>query len=286
MKALYLKTRDLIDPETEIHYAYHKSLGEITFAHYHDFFEIFLITKGKAFHRINDKEEILEDGTLVFIRPKDTHFYERIDNEVCELINVAFPAATIKQLFSYFGEGYKASRLLNAKNPPTLKLSSVEKDIIVSRFNKLNTFSRGKKSKIRTELRILLAEIFSKYFAEDKNEDKEDIPSWLLKARKEMEHKENFISGIDRFYELAARSPEHISRSLKKYYNETPTVFINKLRLNYAANLLVNSDEDITTIAMESGFENLSHFYHLFKKAFGIAPKEFRNQHQKSLIPF
>jgi AraC family cel operon transcriptional repressor len=285
-KTMHLKTRDLIDPVTEVHYAYHKSLGGITFPHYHDFFEIFLITKGKALHKINGRDEILEEGMLVFIRPNDIHYYERIENESCELINVAFPAATIRQLFDYFGEGFKASRLLNLKNPPTLKLSSIEKDIIISRFNKLNTLSRGKKIMIRTELRILLAEIFSKYFAEEKHEEKEDVPSWLSKARSEMKKKENFIAGINRMYELTARSPEHLSRSLKKYYGETPTDFINKLRLNYAANLLVNTDEDITAIVMESGFDNLSHFYHLFKKAFGIAPKEFRSKNQKSLIPF
>ncbi|MFO7447497.1 MAG: helix-turn-helix domain-containing protein [Ignavibacteriaceae bacterium] len=286
MQVMYLKTRDLIDTETGIHYAYHKSLGDITFPHNHDFFEIFLITKGKAIHKINGKEEVIEEGTLVFIRPDDTHFYERFNNEPCELINVAFPASTIKQLFDYFGEGYKAGRLLRAKHPPTLKLSSVEKEVIVSRFEKLNTLSRGKKSRIKTEMRILLAEIFSKYFAEVKQEEKDDIPSWLVKVRSEMEKKENFIPGISRMYELSARSPEHLSRSLKKYYKETPTKFINKLRLNYAANLLVNTYEDITAIAMDSGFENLSHFYHLFKINFGISPKEFRGKHQKSLIPF
>jgi len=286
MKVIYLKTVDLIDPETEIHYAYHKSLGEITFPHNHDFFEIFLITKGKALHKINGKEEILDEGTMVFIRPDDTHYYERSGNENCELINIAFPSITIKQLFEYFGEGYQAKRLLSVKHPPALKLSLVEKEIIVSRFARLNTLSRGNKSKIKTELRILLAEIFSKYFAEDKQEGKEDVPAWLNKLRTEMKYKDNFITGISRMYELASRSPEHLSRSLKKYYKETPTEFINKLRLNYAANLLVNSDEDITAIALDSGFENLSHFYHLFKKNFGISPKEFRVKHQKSLIPF
>ena len=101
-----------------------------------------------------------------------------------------------------------------------------------------------------------------------------------------MEKKENFSAGISRMYELSERSPEHLGRSLKKYFKETPTELINKLRLNYAANLLVNSDKDITEIAMDAGFENLSHFYHLFKKNFSIAPKEFRLKHQKSLIPF
>ena len=283
---MILRTKDLIDPETEIHYAYHKSLKEITAPHSHDFFEIFLITKGNAIHKINGKEETISEGELVFIRPHDTHYYEKSDSGNCELINAAFPAKTINQLFDYFGEGYRAERLLNAEYPPTLKLSRVEKEIIVSRFEKLNTISRQRKSKIKTELRLLLAEIFSKYFTGEIEEDKKDIPQWLLRIRNEMEKKENFCAGINRMYELAERSHEHLSRSFKKHFKEAPTEFINRLKLNYAANLLVNSDEDITGIAMESGFENLSHFYHLFKKSFSISPKEFRLKHQKSFIPF
>ena len=44
MKVIRLKTKELIDPESEIHYAYHKSLASITTPHNHDFYEIFLIT--------------------------------------------------------------------------------------------------------------------------------------------------------------------------------------------------------------------------------------------------
>jgi AraC family cel operon transcriptional repressor len=286
MDLLFLKTRDLIDPETEIHYAYHKSLKEITAPHTHDFFEIFLITKGKASHKINGKEEVIDEGTLVFIRPKDSHYYEKFNNEVCELINAAFPAGTITQLFDYFGEGFNADRLLNAEHPPTIKLPELEKDIIISRFERLNTVSRKSKAKIKTELRLLLAEIFSKYFKGDGGEERKGIPSWLVKIRNEMEKKENFTAGINMMYELSERSPEHLSRSFKKYFNEAPTGFINKLRINYAANLLLNSDKDVTEIALDSGFENLSHFYHLFKKIFSISPKEFRSKHQKNFIPF
>ncbi len=286
MKAVKLKTKDLIDPESEIHYAYHKSLATITTSHNHDFFEIFLITKGEALHRINSTEEIIEEGDLVFIRPDDTHNYEKSDNKNCELINLAFPSTTILKLFDYFGDGFNSDKLLNADYPPKIKLSKIEKEILVSRFEKLNTLKRTNKKKIKTELRILLADIFSRYFIYEEESHNEIIPSWLVKLKSEMERKENFTAGINKMYELCKRTPEHISRSFKKYFNESPTDYITNLRLNYAANLLSNSDEDITNIAMDCGFENLSHFYHLFRKKFNTSPKEFRLKHQKTIIPF
>lgn len=285
MIAIKLKTNDLIDPESEIHYAYHKSLATITTPHSHDFFEIFLITKGEALHRINDKQEIIEEGDLVFIRPNDKHNYEKSDDKNCELINLAFPASTILKLFEYFGEGFHSDKLLNAEYPPKIKLSKIEKDILISRFERLNTLRRTNKKKIKTELRILLADIFSRYFSTEDDSINEIIPTWLIKLKTEMGRKENFVLGISKMYELNEKTPEHLSRTFKKYYNESPTQYITNLRLNYAANLLSNSDEEITTIAMDCGFENLSHFYHLFKKKFDISPKEFRLKHQKLIIP-
>jgi len=286
MDKLILFAKDLIDPATEIHYAYHKSLKDITIEHTHDFYELFLVTNGKAYHNINGKTEIIEEGTLVFIRPNDTHFYRRFDSENCEIINLAFPAYTITMLFNYFGEGFNKEKLLKQKHSPHLKLSKFETEILIARFEGLNVLSRGKKARIKTEFRILIAEIFSKYFAKIKKEVNEEAPLWLLKLRDEMEKKENFIAGINKMNEKGGKSAEHLSRSFKKFFKETPTDFINRLRLNFAANLLANSDETIVEISLIAGFENLSHFYHLFKKHFDASPKEFRSKHQKMIIPY
>lgn len=285
-KHIFLRSADIVDKETEIHYAYHRSLRTITSSHTHDFYEFFLIAKGKAVHNINGKSVIIDEGTLVFIRPADIHSYEKYNNENFELINLAFTKSTFDSLHGYLGKGYNADRLIDPEYPPELKLSSIEKEILTSRFNKLNTLARKKKERIKTEFRILISEIFSRYFDEIKKESDDSIPPWLVRLREDMERKENFTAGIDRMYEISGRSAGHLSRAFRKYFSETPTDFINHLRLNYSANLLTNSDHEITAISMDSGFENLSHFYHLFKKQFKISPREFRIKYQKLTIPF
>jgi AraC family cel operon transcriptional repressor len=71
----------------------------------------------------------------------------------------------------------------------------------------------------------------------------------------------------------------------KKHFNQTPTEYVNELRLNYSANMLITTDENIPYISMDSGYENLSHYYHLFKNKFGMTTKEFRNQNRANIIP-
>jgi AraC family transcriptional regulator, dual regulator of chb operon len=280
-----LKAADIIDSDTGIHYAYHRSLKTITSTHRHDFYELFLITKGKAVHNINGISEVVDEGMLVFIRPDDIHSYEKYNNESFELINLAFTAYTLKALLDYYGEGYNSERLLMAELPPKIILRDIEKELLITRFNQLNTLSRKNKKRLKTEFRMLIAEIFIRYFDTGLKANDSSIPGWLLFLREEMEKKENFTEGISRMYKISGRSPEHLSRIFRKYFNETPTEFITHLRLNYAANMLANSDDEITSVSMDAGFENLSHFYHLFKKQFNTSPREFRLKHQKLIIP-
>jgi len=99
---------------------------------------------------------------------------------------------------------------------------------------------------------------------------------WLQQLETQMKEKRNFKRGLHLMQELSGKSPEHLSRTFKKYFDKSPTDFINELRLNYARNMLEHSDTSIIDISIEAGFDNLSHFYHLFKNQYHISPRAFR----------
>lgn len=52
--------------------------------------------------------------------------------------------------------------------------------------------------------------------------------------------------------------------------------FVNKYRVQYASELLKNSDDDITQIGMKCGFTTIRNFNLVFKKEKGQTPKEYR----------
>ena len=54
--------------------------------------------------------------------------------------------------------------------------------------------------------------------------------------------------------------------------------YVHRLRLEYAAQLLVTTDRSVTSIAFECGFEELSHFHHSFKTAYGGTPLTYRSR--------
>jgi AraC family transcriptional regulator len=70
--------------------------------------------------------------------------------------------------------------------------------------------------------------------------------------------------------------PTHLARAFKKHYGTTVGEYIRRLRLDWAANRLSNTDEPIAEIATAAGFYDQSHFTHILRKYLGASPLEFR----------
>lgn len=75
------------------------------------------------------------------------------------------------------------------------------------------------------------------------------------------------------------RSKSYISHKFKKAYGITFSQYCNNLKLEDAKELLLNSDLSVTAIALESGFNDVSHFIALFKTRFGSSPKQYKKSH-------
>jgi AraC family L-rhamnose operon regulatory protein RhaS len=59
--------------------------------------------------------------------------------------------------------------------------------------------------------------------------------------------------------------------------------YVLRERLNHAKDLILHSDKSIVAIAFESGFEELSGFYRLFKRAFGSSPSALRQKDMRGI---
>src|SRR6266478_2002243 len=73
-------------------------------------------------------------------------------------------------------------------------------------------------------------------------------------------------------------SPYHFHRMFKLAFHQTPIQFLQECRLAAARRLLVATDEPVTSICLAVGFESLGSFSWLFRKRFGLSPRQFRLQ--------
>jgi len=72
-------------------------------------------------------------------------------------------------------------------------------------------------------------------------------------------------------------SPFHFHRIFSAVVGETPQQFVNRVRLERAANMLIKNPQDaITEIALDCGFSSSATFARAFKKHFGMTATQYR----------
>ena len=116
------------------------------------------------------------------------------------------------------------------------------------------------------------------------NGENEDIPEWFTSLCIDMHRIDFFSDKLTKGCMKTDKSYGYICHCFKKYLNTTPTDYINGIRLNYAGNLLLNSNMSVLDVSLECGFENLGHFYKLFKAKNGISPGKYKKLMQSKLI--
>jgi transcriptional regulator GlxA family with amidase domain len=67
-------------------------------------------------------------------------------------------------------------------------------------------------------------------------------------------------------------STRQLERLFVRFLNSTPKHYFMEMRLNRARNLLVQSEQSVTEIAMACGFQTTSHFSKVFRAHFGTSP--------------
>jgi transcriptional regulator GlxA family with amidase domain len=73
-------------------------------------------------------------------------------------------------------------------------------------------------------------------------------------------------------------SERELNRVFNKHAGEPPSTVWRKMRLTHGHWLLVNTTRAVTSIALECGFSDVSHFCRWFKKTYNESPIEFRNR--------
>lgn len=82
-------------------------------------------------------------------------------------------------------------------------------------------------------------------------------------------------------------SASHLSRTFKKYCDESLTEYINKTRIEKAKEYLQNSTMLTYEIANQVGYNDATYFSSIFKKHTGFSPSEYRQKyahHQNSSV--
>lgn len=245
--------------------------------HAHDYFEIFLIVKNSAFHYIIGEKQKLEECSLVMIRPDVAHFLENCNSNDCRFINISIHPDLLSKILKFLKLEILNNLIISNNFFLRVLITQQEKIDIERKLFNLNLVSNESEDYYFSKLKLITADILYCFCREEKKNNQDSLPEWFENILNEFREKRLYYEGLPMLNKLINRSPEYICRIFRRYLNISPTQYINNLRMEYAVVLLNTSNYDIVEISMECGLDNLSHFYHLFKKKYGVSPKKFRD---------
>ena len=249
-----------------------QTISETFPVHTHDFYEIFLILEGKAIHRVNNQTQLMEKGSLVFMRPKDVHYYVPINKYDMSILNVGLPEMDILPALDYLG--IPLSRITDPPLPVHLTISGSSFQLLSEKLTRLAQIFPSRMC--RPLIRSIMCELYVPLILQEGAEQSiQIVPPWLSELDMVMCDPQHFIRGVSKIYEDCPYSQEHIIRSFRRYFHMTPTEYVNAKRLAYACELLLEKRYSATQVCYMAGFNNLSHFYHLFNSTYHCTPGEF-----------
>jgi len=104
-------------------------------------------------------------------------------------------------------------------------------------------------------------------------------------VRKAMGLVENAVraGGAVSIADLAARvslSHKRFDTVFKESTGLSPTEYVMRRRVQWAARLLLAPDAHITEVALQCGYADAAHFSNTFRRYFGMSPRKYRRQYQ------
>ncbi len=277
MTRLYWK--NICKPNDALHVAgvRHSEAGSWQL-HDHDFYELFWVDSGQGWHVFAQDRQPLSGGDLVFIRPKDTHGFEaEAGSEPFVLINVAFPSESWREIDSRYG--LTSHSFLRGKGAKAPQLS-IQGDL----RKRLSHLFRDLVTQPRTRLALdaFLLQIALLTATPPSTPSLQGAPAWLRAGLLSAARNTGLLAGgPSALARHCGCSTAHLSRVLREHLRQTPTDWILAQKLNLARQLLEGSGLSVAEIALESGFENLSHFHRCFRKAVAQTPLQYRKEHAR-----
>ena len=101
-------------------------------------------------------------------------------------------------------------------------------------------------------------------------------PPWLKRVEAMIHDRFRERVALD---ELAAEvdiHPVHLARQFRAHHHTSIGEYVRQLRLDWATTQLANSNAPISSIALQAGFADQSHFTRTFRRRYGVTPARFR----------
>lgn len=254
--------------------------------HWHSYFEITCVLEGKGNYFVNGQEYTMEKDDVIIFNNVEPHGWNLIGDDM-KLLVMIFSPEFVAEKISVFDTGYLkpfVERGSNFKNRIGRE-DEINPEIRVG-IREIYQEWQGRKEGYQLMIKANVLRILTMLIRTYQDESKSDE---MLKEKKTaMKRLEQAFAYIDTHYcekitleDVAASvymSSNYFSSYFRKVTNISFSDYVTRMRINHARELLREGRMNVTDIAMECGFNNISNFYRLYKKHVGKTPKDEKSK--------
>jgi len=257
-------------PTTGVHlYESKHQKGKHVSGHYHDHFQILYALDGEGEIIIDAKNYDFSQDQVVLIVPNSVHSIQA--NSKLTVLVLAFSKNALP-----ISVGHDIETIIQLHSQhfhlDMVRASEVRQLLRKMLFEQTNydALCYYTLSVYLMELLIIIKRLKGETHFENAN----DMRAGQMKEYIDTHYFENITAeDLSLKFEISSR---YINEIFKTRYHETPLQYLQKVRINRAKALLLETDKDIVSICFEVGYETLSPFYRTFRNLVGMSPHKFR----------
>lgn len=233
--------------------------------HHNDFYELILLTSGEWQHTIENTTTALPAGTLLLFKPgvthklftepfKSTHFVICIEQHYFEkYVNRVFPDFDLEDFSEYLSK-------------PINKEKSKYVEYLGSSICKNTKLVQAMADEI---LYLLISDFMY-------SDGPLDCNTYVADIVQKLNNQLYMNTSVKDICSQYPYSQSMLLREFKKLTGMTIVEYKAQQKMNYACQLLTETNAKVIEIATSLQYDSLSYFLNAFKKMYGMTPTEYR----------
>ncbi|CAA6679270.1 MULTISPECIES: AraC family transcriptional regulator [unclassified Lentimonas] len=247
--------------------------GKGSFYHAQNFYDLAFVEDGKGTHEINGHRYKISKGDVLIITPKDAHKVTASSKNELFITNIGMKPSVVTHAKRRYPNQFSWFQIDDISKAAF----HLDEERLAAVHDAIETLALEPREPAAIDRFILnLTPLIPLRFQETKI-----APDWLVNAMEIFREERPLPEGVDALVRISGKTPAHVSRSMKRFYEQTPTDFVNDIRLQSVSHQLLMTTKSVEEIAYDCGFNNLPHFFKLFRQTFTVSPLQFRRGQQQ-----
>lgn len=240
---------------------------EVTFTHRHSFYGIYWIHKGEGQHIIDFEPYVIKANQIFFMRPDQMHEFNPSPN-------IQYSSLQFTEEFILPFHDNVSSFIINA----CLDITQEEAKRLKILFDFLSEEARSCRiysSKVlQAGTTLLLVELMR---INTKVANYHQIPDVLMHFKSLIEQRYTDCHQVADYARILSITPNYLNIISRKYLGKSALELIKERIILEIKRRLYDGQQNISEIAYDLKFDELSYFTKFFKNSTGLTPSKFRN---------